>query len=189
MKEKTTVLGILGALLLLLVVLPAVNASPISITDVQTSWKEWVFEDTYILSSIDITVENTGSSIWRLYRCRIIIEDEEGQQIHHSIEPVAPVKLGSSRYIYINPGETKKISVSGVGLYTATPGRYTVKIALSHTPGDAIVGIYQMQESEIVATYECTDNVGGISVPGFSFALYITAIIAVFAGLQLRKRR
>ncbi len=63
MKKKTMVLGILGALLLLLVVLPSVNASPISITDVQASWKEHgVFEDRYIFSSIDITVENTVSS-------------------------------------------------------------------------------------------------------------------------------
>lgn len=185
--EKIIALGIISALLLsLLVLLPLGSASPISITDVQTNWEEHgIFEDRYYLGSVDITVKNTGSSGWRLYRCRTIIEDEEGGQIHHKVSPVVPVELGRPDYIYINPGETKRINVPVVS-YFYPPGRYTVKIALSHTP-PTVWG--SMQESEIVATYECTDNVGGINVPGFSSVLSITAIIAAFAGLQLWKRR
>ena len=154
------------------------------------NWGEGIFEGLYSLDSVDITVKNTGDTGWRLYRCGVDI-DPGGSTIEF-LDQGYSYMPDYQEYIYINPGETRKIHVdTGGTFYRIEPGRYTVKITLSHTRGYSRgnIGWLGIAPEDVAATYECSVNAGGVSVPGFSFALCIAAIMAALAGVQLWKRR
>lgn len=132
-----------------------------------------------------ITIENKGNSGWQLYRCGILLKNEAGVQLEYGELPLVPPKVfGPPEYIYINPGETKKIHVD-TSTYCYSPGRYSVKIFLSHTP----TSLYspQIMESDVAATYERSVHVGGIGVPGFEALFAIVGLLTIAYLLRRRK--
>ena len=188
MKKNILILGVLAVTLLSLLVVPSGSASPISIKDVQTNWEaaeKGIFEGQYFFESVDITIENEGNSGWRLYRCGILLKNEAGfQQEYVEWSLVPPKVFGPPEYIYINPGETKKIHVDGT-FYYYPPGRYSVKIFLSHTPKTLYSP--QIMESDVAATYERSVHVGGIGVPGFEALFAIVGFSTIAYLLRRRK--
>ena len=187
MKKNILILGVLAVTLLSQLMVPSESASPISITDVQTNWEacKGIFEGQYRLDSVDITIENKGNSGWQLYRYGIAVKNEEGLQIEYWELPLVPPKaFGPPEYIYINPGETKKIHVDGT-TYCYSPGRYSVKIILSHTPRS--IHSPQIKKSDVAATYERSVHVGGIGVPGFEALFAIVGLLTITYLLRRRK--